>query len=87
MKTHQMATGDDRTLDHAGLTQVSVLPLDHVQARYTTRSRSIRSTANHQSHPPQPVEEGSTSESSTVESVRGATAMLTLEHTSQPHYS
>lgn len=86
MRTHQMAA-DDRTMDHAELAQVSVLPVEHVQVRYATGSRSMRSTASHQSCPPHSVEEGSTPESGTPESVHGTTAMLTLKHTSQPHYS
>lgn len=82
-----MAAGDDRTMDHAELAQVSVLPVDHVQVRYTTGSRNMRSTASHQSCPPQSVEEGGIPDSDTPESVHGAAGMLTLKHTSQPHYS
>lgn len=87
MRTHQMAAGDDRIMDHPELAQVSVLPLTHVQARYATGSRSMRSTANHQAHPLQPSEEGSIAESDTNESVHGTTAVNTLTPTSQPHYN
>lgn len=86
MRTHQMAAGEDRTLDHTELAQVSVLPLNHVQVRHATGSRSMRSTSSHHTHPPHPVEEGSTMDSDATESVHGTTAMLTLMHT-QPRYS
>lgn len=86
MRTHQMAA-DDRNMDHAELSHVSVLPIDHVQMHCATRSRSMRSTASHQSCPSQSVEEGSTPESGTSESVLATPAMLTLKHTPQPHYS
>lgn len=80
MRTHQMAAGDERIMDHAELAQVSVLPVNHVQARYAPGSRSVRSTASHQAQPPQPAE-GSTAESDTNTSVN------TLMHTPQPHYN
>ncbi|PNF17234.1 hypothetical protein B7P43_G05229 [Cryptotermes secundus] len=86
MRTHQMATGEDRTLDHTELAQVSVLPLNHVQVHHAAGSRSMRSTSGHHTHPPQPTEEGSTMTSDAMESLHGTTGMLTLMHT-PPRYS
>jgi len=81
MRTHQMAAGDERIMDHAELAQVSVLPVNHVQARYAPGSRSVRSTASHQAQPLQLAEEGSRAEGDTNTSVN------TLTHTPQPHYN
>jgi len=80
MRTHQMAAGDERIMDHAELAQVSVLPVNHIQARFAPGSRSARPTASHQAQPPQPAE-GSTAESDINVSVN------TLTHTPQPHYN
>jgi hypothetical protein len=80
MRTHQMAA-DDRIMDHAELAQVSVLPVNHVSARYASGSRGVRSAASHQAQPPQLPDEGSTAESDTNVSVN------TLTHTPQPHYN
>jgi len=76
-----MAAGDERIMDHAELAQVSVLPVNHVQARYAPGIRSVRSTASHQAQPLKPAEEGSTADSDTNASVN------TLMHTPQPHYN
>jgi len=72
---------DERIMDHTELAQVSVLPVNHIQARYAPGSRSVRSTASHQVQPLQPAEEGSTAESDKNVS------MNTLTHTPQPHYN
>jgi hypothetical protein len=82
-----MVAGEDRTMDHTELAQVSVLPLNHVQLRHVTGSRSMRSISSHHTHTPQPAEEGSTTDSDATESVHGTTATLMLMHTPQPRYS
>jgi hypothetical protein len=89
MRTHQMAAGEDRNLDHTELAQVSVLPLNPVQVRHATGSRSMRSISSHHAHPPQPAEEGSTTDSDATEPVHGTThsATLMLMHTPHPRYS
>ncbi|XP_069671630.1 protein tramtrack, beta isoform-like isoform X3 [Periplaneta americana] len=82
MRTHQMVLSDVN--NHAEPAQVSVLPLDHVQARYGSRSRT---TINHQTRPQHSMEEVVAPESSAGESIHGTVGMLSLDPSSQPHYS
>ena len=77
-----MVATDDGN-NHAEMPQVSVLPMDHVQARYGMNSRASRAAINHHSRPLQHMEELSNA----PEVITADPMTMTIEHKTEPHYS